>query len=333
MCVAIYKPGDKSISKSVLRQCWTKNPDGAGFMYADNGSVIVEKGLMDFHSFWKAYKNALYGKAKGMDMVIHFRIGTSGLMDENNCHPHIVSEELAFVHNGIISELSFKDSDKSDTIHFMERYVNPFYVSMGLDFLNQEHIVGLMSGYIGHSKLIFMGGDGVTHIINEEMGSWKDGNWYSNLQWNYTPIVPVKGYVNYGYNYGRTYEYNDDSCPSTAGAIDNQPDFTNATARGCFVDGKFISWEDYDKAWPAKGLDDTGTIISEKKHKDSFDSKQKKRTELLALFNADDLNLYDIGHCVDCNVPLKESEILSGEGMCVACCIDKTLNSEWRNLK
>ena len=36
MCIAIMKSANKKISKSTLRRCYDANPDGAGFMYAED---------------------------------------------------------------------------------------------------------------------------------------------------------------------------------------------------------------------------------------------------------------------------------------------------------
>jgi hypothetical protein len=37
-----------------------------------------------------------------------------------------------------------------------------------------------ISEYIGYSKLLFLDSDDKYTIINEELGKWTDGNWYSN---------------------------------------------------------------------------------------------------------------------------------------------------------
>jgi len=36
MCIAIMKSANKKINKATLKRCYDANPDGAGFMYADN---------------------------------------------------------------------------------------------------------------------------------------------------------------------------------------------------------------------------------------------------------------------------------------------------------
>ena len=41
MCIAIYKPKDKVLSLTTLKECYTSNPDGAGFMYAENKKLHI----------------------------------------------------------------------------------------------------------------------------------------------------------------------------------------------------------------------------------------------------------------------------------------------------
>ena len=43
MCIAIMKSENKKISKSTLQRCYDANPDGAGFMFANNKELTVKK--------------------------------------------------------------------------------------------------------------------------------------------------------------------------------------------------------------------------------------------------------------------------------------------------
>ena len=52
MCIIVYKPtGIESPSWATLHQCFDYNSDGAGFMYAENGKVYIQKGYMTWNSF------------------------------------------------------------------------------------------------------------------------------------------------------------------------------------------------------------------------------------------------------------------------------------------
>jgi hypothetical protein len=186
MCIAIYKPEDKVLSLATLKECYTSNPDGAGFMYAENKKLHIEKGFFSFQSFYDAFK-----KHETKQAVIHFRIKTHGKIDTTNCHPFAVNNAIGFVHNGIIS--GFGDANHSDTIGFNQSILQPLVSKWGNLALFQDPIIDLIEGRIGYSKLVFLDRHGNHKIMNEHKGTWDDGVWYSND--SYKPYVaPVTTY-------------------------------------------------------------------------------------------------------------------------------------------
>jgi hypothetical protein len=186
MCIAIYKPEDKVLSLATLKECYTSNPDGAGFMYAENKKLHIEKGFFSFQSFYDAFK-----KHENKQTVIHFRIKTHGKIDTTNCHPFAVNNAIGFVHNGIIS--GFGDANHSDTIGFNQSILQPLVSKWGNLALFQDPIIDLIEGRIGYSKLVFLDRHGNHKIMNEHKGTWDDGVWYSND--SYKPYVaPVTTY-------------------------------------------------------------------------------------------------------------------------------------------
>jgi glutamine amidotransferase len=186
MCIAIYKPKDKVLSLATLKECYTSNPDGAGFMYAENKKLHIEKGFFSFQSFYDAFK-----KHETKQAVIHFRIKTHGKIDTTNCHPFAVNNAIGFVHNGIIS--GFGDANHSDTIGFNQSILQPLVSKWGNLALFQDPIIDLIEGRIGYSKLVFLDRHGNHKIMNEHKGEWDDGVWYSNN--SYKPYVaPITTY-------------------------------------------------------------------------------------------------------------------------------------------
>ena len=95
MCVILVKKkGIELPTKKVLKCCWERNPDGAGFMFNDYDKVVIMKGFMTFEEFYLRLQTAnefYHLKEKGL--VIHFRIATSGLKDKGNCHPYPISND------------------------------------------------------------------------------------------------------------------------------------------------------------------------------------------------------------------------------------------------
>jgi hypothetical protein len=182
MCIAIYKPEGKEIERETLERCYRSNPDGAGYMFHKNDKLYVKKGFFSFSDFWQSYR-----RDKTKECVIHFRIKTHGAINKDNCHPYLVNDKFAFVHNGIIS--GYTDANKSDTWLFNEDVIQPFVSKWGNLGLFEDPVKKLIESRIGYSKLIFMDNTGNTKIFNEDKGYWDDGVWYSNG--GYKKPVPV----------------------------------------------------------------------------------------------------------------------------------------------
>jgi hypothetical protein len=52
MCIIVYKPKGIELPKEdILKNCFDNNADGAGYMYAHKGKVLIHKGFMDWEDF------------------------------------------------------------------------------------------------------------------------------------------------------------------------------------------------------------------------------------------------------------------------------------------
>ena len=192
MCIAIMKSANKKISKSTLRRCYDANPDGAGFMYAEDKQLVVNKGYFTFKEFYKEYKP--HGDKQ---VLIHFRIKTHGPINKDNCHPFLVNSGLGFIHNGIIS--GYGSSIKSDTIEFNEAILQKIVSKHGNNSLFDDPMVELIENVIGYSKLVFLDRHGNYTIMNEKKGNWNDGVWYSNMSWKKPEPVKHTNYLSHPY--------------------------------------------------------------------------------------------------------------------------------------
>lgn len=183
MCITIWKPKDITLFEETLKNCWDSNPDGAGFMYAEDGKVHIVKGLMTYEAFMQAYTpHAL------QDVVLHFRISTHGKVDEANTHPFQVTESLGLTHNGIISNVKCDlNKDMSDTWHFVEKFAKPM-----ANFWQDPAYQALVEQYVGFSKLIWMDGEGNIAIYNEQMGNWNSDCWFSNYSYQTKSYTTTK---------------------------------------------------------------------------------------------------------------------------------------------
>ena len=187
MCIAILNTKKAGrLPKSHIKNSWDNNDMGSGLLWTDKGKLNVFKTYV-YDDYIDKYNELRDNKSVG-NIVLHFRIATSGYKGEHNLHPFLVNDNLGFVHNGVIKGLGNKEF--SDTYEF-----NDMLKKFKHNFTSCDMSKYFISEYIGYSKLIFLSADDKHTIINEELGKWVDGNWYSNDSY--------KQYNDYSY-YGNT---------------------------------------------------------------------------------------------------------------------------------
>ncbi len=172
MCIAILntKKGGR-LPKNQIQNSWDNNDMGAGLLWSKDNKLNVFK-TYEYDEYLDKYNEIRDDKSVG-NIVLHFRIATSGYNGEHNLHPFLVNNDLGFVHNGVIKGLGNKSF--SDTYQF-----NDMLKKFGHNFVGCEMTKYFISEYIGYSKLIFLDSKDRYTIINEDLGKWNSGNWYSN---------------------------------------------------------------------------------------------------------------------------------------------------------
>ncbi len=174
MCMAIFKPADKLLTKRAAKNSFDGNKHGAGYAYAKDGKLVVEKGFFSFAKFWKAF-NAIQ---KGNPCLVHFRWATHGKIDAANCHPFIVTNGVAMVHNGIFSD--FGGTKRSDTAEFTKCVLTPMFKSAP-DAWKLPAYQYMLEKTVGvGNKVIILNALGEHLIVREFAGIWDKGIWYSN---------------------------------------------------------------------------------------------------------------------------------------------------------
>lgn len=177
MCLLVEQTASTNFSDEFLIDVYSKNRDGLGIMYAENGKVVVKKTIPanagEFVEFYRQY-------ADGKDCIWHARMQTHGDIDLENCHPYYVTDELWMAHNGVLSSGNDNDDKKSDTWHFIRNVIQPAiegnkYLVHDLEW---QAFIGDLIG--STNKFGFMTGDGQTVIINRKSGVEFNGAWLSN---------------------------------------------------------------------------------------------------------------------------------------------------------
>lgn len=209
MCVIIAKTKTQKAPKiEALKNCFDNNSDGGGFMYVNNGHVIIDKGYMTKKAFIKRYKQLKqkFNNFNDMNLVIHCRIGTSGKNTPQFTHPYIITNDLSkmkethaacdvgLAHNGILHDYTPSNKKSNDTMQFIKRYIFRKYKHKKLfnDITRNEIIsTGSKFAILTKEDKLYLYGDFI-----------KDGVYYSNDSYK-----KYEYYTNYCYNYN--YDYKD----------------------------------------------------------------------------------------------------------------------------
>lgn len=279
MCIAIFKPADKKISRETLRQCWDTNSHGAGFMYALNGKLIVRKGFMNFQKFWAAYQ-----EVEGYSLGIHFRISTGGGVNPENTHPFKVNRGVALIHNGILPISVPHDSKLSDTALFcrdtLGHLPENFMHIPGILNLIENFMESYRGGY--KNKIVFMDATGKVVILGEKYGIWDGGIWYSNdsyLPSRWFSSNPLR-------SSGRKGRKNRDRTP-------------------------ILTKEEWEKKNAAAQA--TTNAVSSGQMTLSLRDSVRKLAAPSFIWTDDDSTLYDMGNCGACGEPLTQGDLESYE--------------------
>lgn len=178
MCIiAIKSKGIDMPSEEIMQNMWLRNNDGAGFMYAKDGVVNIEKGFMTYDSFTDRLKklDEMYNLKK-LSLIMHFRITTHGGTKPENCHPFPVTDSLGVLkklcsttsigvaHNGIIDIKPRYGI--SDTMEYIASRLAPLSRALP-EFYKNKDIMEMVSNAISNSKMAFMNGKGEIYTIGK----------------------------------------------------------------------------------------------------------------------------------------------------------------------
>lgn len=195
-----------------FKQCFTRNRDGAGVTWLENGQFHIAKGFMKFEDF-KEFIERLQAQidTKNTLMGFHFRIKTHGALSKENTHPFPLSTKMedlkktefvtdgkVAIHNGIISKFN-GTIQNSDTQEFIAEFLTPLNDGCP-NWEQNEKLVKLVEKMLG-SKMCVFNTDGTYKLLGS---GWIEdsGIHYSNSSYKpYTYSTTYNGsrYNSYGY--------------------------------------------------------------------------------------------------------------------------------------
>lgn len=246
MCLLVVKPRGVIIGdvEKLCKDADSRNPDGFGFAYlSDSGKIVYEKGL------YSVSRQAHIIESVGVaPAIFHWRFGTGGGVNIENCHPFVVADGSVLFHNGVFSSIP-PTYNKSDT-----------------HILSQSHatigeICDSVCQYIGSSNKLAWFEQGNPHpmILGIEAGTWENNVWYSNMYWKGASSNPRRSKVVYS-------TYDDDDFEGYRN-WSRRTSQTSTTASACDIK------EDKKSSWPP--------TVSHQKGSDSpaIGKKSKKKSK------------------------------------------------------
>jgi hypothetical protein len=185
MCLLFVKPANVTLTAEQVADFFSRNKDGYGVMYAEDGKLHTEKALGNCDDWVEFF---LRLQAKKIDMAFHLRMQTHGDIDLTNCHPYPVfgfegeatSMPVAMMHNGVLSTGNAKDKTKSDTWHYIRDIIRDLTMGRG-EGIFTDAFAKVIGNHIGtNNKFCFMNHLGEIQIINKSSGVEWNGIWFSN---------------------------------------------------------------------------------------------------------------------------------------------------------
>lgn len=166
MCIICTKPiGYAMPSDDTIMTMMDNNPDGAGFAVADGKSVEIYKGYFTVFELLDALHDM--GDLTERAVVFHTRIGTSGGITSETCHPFPVTSNieimqsthvscsLAYAHNGVFSEMPTAKGI-SDSMAYNRDILAPLYALAGDSIVDDENVDSVINSTIDDSRIVLI---------------------------------------------------------------------------------------------------------------------------------------------------------------------------------
>lgn len=174
MCLIISKTINGTVNWAAADRAAKINRDGYGVAYVSTkGNLVFKKSMK-----WDVVKHrAQLLEKSNKPFVLHQRFATNGAVSIANTHPFRLDNHhgMLMAHNGIIDSLHVPQG-KSDT-GVLAKHIDDVFPQ---GFISDEKSLNCLEDLLGgYSKLAFMDKLSQIHIVNEHLGEWDNGCWYS----------------------------------------------------------------------------------------------------------------------------------------------------------
>lgn len=188
MCLlCVFEPGS-SPTRQELENSAASNPHGFGYAFLMDDRIITGRG-MDANDVIDRFMRLRDGHPNVWAMF-HARYATHGTTNKSNCHPFRVDGDpnIVLAHNGILPIDVPKHENRSDTRIFADDHL-PNY----LEWLDDPQGFELLESWASGNKIAVFSLDkrleNNVYIINENLGHWDNGRWWSNTSYKSSPYV------------------------------------------------------------------------------------------------------------------------------------------------
>lgn len=180
MCLAVVVTPGGELRPETCRIAAQNNPDGFGYAFCakdleGRARVFIRKALTYAEleaKFWEDFD--AHGDKSAF--LVHWRLGTHGLLNAKNAHPYRLKNGGALVHNGIL-DIPAVPKQWSDTRWFVRAMLNKLPDNWQRSPVWQDVVREYIGGY---NKIAGLWADESLLIVNEKDGEWRFGAWHSN---------------------------------------------------------------------------------------------------------------------------------------------------------
>ena len=177
MCMLIWHPKSaEPFTKDEFADFTHRNPHGFGAAWIGaDGQLRYDKGLHTLAEQWSLYQELL--ETSTGNLVLHWRLRTSGPVAPANCHPFVANDTTLVFHNGALDWRS--TATMSDTQCFIADHLEPTLRRRAKITKNLHRALVAKIGS-GNKLALWTAGEKKPRIVGEYRGLWYRGRWYSN---------------------------------------------------------------------------------------------------------------------------------------------------------